>query len=193
MEGPTNKFYCPGKKTVYVTFQFQPIRFEVYDDRGKLYYFRELGGKFDGIKFNICHKGHFTMSEDCVIDKIVDIEIYPVVESLPPPDRNRMKKVEVVFNKELMITPARINSKTGKIEIGPRFKNFPFPVRLFILCHEEGHLLYADEFNADLYACKIYVNNGYNKSNAFYALSKVLKETDQNYNRIKQLFKTLQS
>lgn len=189
----TNKFHCSGKKTVYVTFPFKPIRFEVYDDRGKLYYFRELGGKFNSVKFNICHKGHFTMSEDCVINKIVDIEIHKINEQLPAPDRDRMKPVKIVFNKDLLITPARINSKTGVIEIGPRFKNFPFPVRLFILCHEEGHLLYADEFNADLYACKLYVNNGYNKSNAFYALSKVLKETDQNYNRIQKLFKHLQS
>lgn len=189
----TNKFYAKGKCTVYVTFQFQPIRFEVYDDNKKLYYFRELGGKYDSVKFNICHKGHYTMSEECLIDKIVDIEIIPITTPLPTPDRNRMKAVKVIYNKDLLITPARINSKTGIIEVGKKFKSFPFPVRLFILCHEEGHLLYSDEFNADLYACKTYVNNGYNKSNALYALSKVLKPGEQNTNRILQQFKNIQS
>lgn len=189
----TNKFYAKGKCTVYVTFQFQPIRFEVYDDNKKLYYFRELGGKFDSIKFNICHKGHYTMSEYCIINKIVDIEIIPINKELPKPDRDKMKEVKVVYNHSLVITPARINSKTGVIEVGRKFKSFPFPVRLFILCHEEGHLLYSDEYNADLYACKLYVNNGYNKSNAFYSLSKVLKPSKENSNRIFELFKTIQS
>lgn len=190
---PTNKFYCNGKKTVYVKFPIKPIRLEVYNDNGKVYYFRELGGKFDSIKFNICHKGHYTLSENCIIDKIVDIEIYPIKVQLPAPDRNRMKPVKVVYNDSLILTPARIFSKQGVIEVGRKFKTFPFPIRLFILCHEEGHLLYADEFNADLYACKIYVDNGYNKSNALYALTKILKGGKRNTERILKLFKTLQS
>lgn len=189
----TNRFYCSKKSTVYVSFPNRPLRFEVYDDRGKVYYFRELGGKFDSIKFNICHKGHYKTSEECFIDKITDIEIVPIDITLPLPDRNRMQSVKVVYNSDLLFTPARIQSKTGVIEVGRKFKNFPFPVRLFILCHEEGHLLYANEENADLYACKLYVNNGYNKSNALYSLTKVLKTSEQNKNRILKLFKTLQS
>lgn len=193
MSEPISKIYVPGKKTVYVTFPVPPIRFEVYDERGKLYYFRELGGKFDAVKFNICHKGHYTFSEPCIVEKITDIEIIPVNVELPPPDRNRMKPVSIVYNKSLLTTPARMFSHEGRIEVGPRFKKYPFPVRLFILCHELGHLLYKDEENADLYACKIYIENGYNKSNAFYSLSKVLKVNVRNENRILKMFKNLRN
>lgn len=189
----TNKFYCNKKSTVYVSFTDRPLRFEVYDDNKKLYYFRELGGKFDKVKFNICKKGHYTTSEPIEIEKIVDIEIIPLNAKLPPPDRDRMKIVKVVYNNNLILTPARITGSTGVIEVGRKFKTFPFPIRLFILCHEEGHLLYADEFNADLYACNLYVNNGYNKSNALYSLTKILRPSKQNTHRIIELFKTIQS
>lgn len=187
------KFYCSKKSTITVTFENPPIRVDVFNDNGKLYYFRELGGNFKTIKFNICHKGHYTISEDCVINEITDINIIPVNVVLPPPDRNREKEVSIVFNKNMTSTPARINTKTGVIEIGKRFKLFPFPIRLFILCHEVGHFFYSKEENADLYACKIYVDNGYNKSNALYSLTKVLSVNIQNEKRILELFKKIQS
>jgi len=189
----TNKFYCSKKSTVYVTFPNPPIRFEVYDDRGKVYFFRELGGKFNNIKFNICHKGHYTTSDPVVINKIVDIEIIPITAELPPVDRARMKKISIRYNKDLVHTPARIFTKQGVIEIGPKYKSFPFPTRLFILCHEEGHLLYSNEQDADIFALKNYVNNGYNKSSAIYAMTKVLKPSKGNTERILQQFKNVQT
>ena len=189
MEGTKDKFFAPGKCTVYVSFVHNPLRFELYDERGKVYFFRELGGKFGSIKFNICKKGFYRFSEPCIVNKIVPIEIKPFGVDLPPIDRDRAQSVKVVYNPDLKNTPARIFSKKGIIEVGPRFKTFPFPTRLFILCHEVGHLFYSQEEDADLYACKIFLENGYNKSSAFYALSRVLKINLRNKNRILKIFK----
>lgn len=188
-----NRFFCKDKSTVTVKFTEKPLRVEVYNDKGKVYFFRELGGKFETINFNICHKGHYTISEDCISIEVNPIKIFPVNVKLPPKDRNRFKEVTFEHNDSLIITPARINTKTGKIETGRTFKNFPFPVRLFILCHEVGHFFYSKEEDADLFACKLYVNNGYNKSNALYSLTKVLKTGLPNKKRVQELFNHLQS
>ena len=152
------KFYCPKKSTVYVTFADNPIRFEVYNDndKGKVYFFRELGGKFKELHFNICAKGHYIISEDCSSIEVKDIIIYEVKGELPPPDRSGFKPVKFVDNKDLITSPARTFRKTGVIEKGKNFYNYPYPVRVFILCHEIGHFFYKSEENADFFACKLF-------------------------------------
>lgn len=188
-----NKFFCKGKCTVTVVFKNNPLRVDVVNDKNKIYFFRELGGKFKTISFNICHKGHYKISDDCESIEVNPIKIIPITITLPPPDRNREKPISFEYNDNLITTPARINTGTGRIELGRNFKKYPFPVRLFILCHEQGHFFYSKEEDADLYACKIYVNNGYNKSNALYSLTKVLHAGVKNKKRISELFKTLQT
>lgn len=187
------KFYCKGKCTVYVKLNNSPLRVEVLNDKGKVYYFRELFGKFSQIKFNICHKGHYSIPEDCTIEKIVPIEIERLNIVLPPFDRNDEKPVVFKYNPDLLTSPARIFRKAGVIETGRYFKTLPFPIRLFILCHEIGHFYYTGEENADLYACKLYLDNGYNKTNALYALTKVLRKNVNNEKRVKVLFNILNS
>ena len=188
------KLYCKGKCTVYVKFtESKPLRIEVLNDAGKVYYFRELNNNYNQIKFNICHAGHYKINPDCVIEKIVPIEIEKLNVVLPPFDRNKEKPVVFKYNPDLLTSPARIFTDKGIIETGRHFKSYPFPIRLFILCHEIGHFYYKGEENADLYACKLYVDNGYNKTNALYALTKVLRNSLNNEKRVKALFNILNS
>lgn len=188
-----NKFFCEGKKTFDIQFTQPPLRVEIYNDEGKVYFFRELGGKFKKISVNICHKGFYRVSEDCDSIQKRELEKSTINAVLPPPDRDRMKPFVIVHNENLTSTPARNFTNKGVIETGKTFKHFPFPIRLFILCHEVGHFFYADEENADLYACKIFLENGYNKSTALYALTKVLKANIQNKKRVERLFSILKS
>lgn len=185
------KFYCPKKSSVYVTFTDKPIRVEVYNDKGKVYFFRELGGKFESIKFNVAHKGHYSISEDCKSIEVKDIVIDEIKQQLPTPDRKGFKPLKFVNNPDLITSPARAFRKTGIIEKGKLFYTLPFPIRVFILCHEIGHFFYKDEDNADLFAVKLYVKNGYNRSVAIYSLTKVLNPTPKNIIRVEKLFKTV--
>lgn len=188
-----NKFFCKEKSTVIVKFKVKPVRFEVLNDNAKVYFFRELDNKFLNVKFNICHKGFYTMSEECESIDVLPIQIVKSNIQLPPIERNRFRDFKIVYNKNLMSTPARNFTFSGIIETGRNFNTYAYPIRLFILCHEVGHFFYAKEENADLYACKIFLENGYNPSSALYALTRVLNANINNKKRILNLFKNINS
>lgn len=155
------------------------------------YFFRVLNGKFDEIKFNLCHAGTYDCLQGSIV-RIVPIEINPLSVSLPKPDRMRFKSFDISFNPELTGSPARNFTGTGKIETGTKFKDYPYPVRVFILLHEIGHFFYTDEADCDLFAAKMFINMGYNNSTAFYSLSNVLNcDVTRNKDRVMKLFNNL--
>lgn len=184
-------FTTIGKATVYVTFDKKPRSIKVYRN-GILYFFRELEGKYQSIKFNICHAGRYTTNVECKSIAIKPIEIEPLNFKLPKPQRNYFQPFRILKNNSLKSTPARHYYKIGVIEIGPVFFKFPHCIRLFILLHEVGHFYYKDEHLADAYAAKKFIENGYNNSSAMYALTRILTDcTQKNEKRILSLFKIL--
>jgi len=107
---------------------------------------------------------------------------------LPTPERNKLKNFKIEFNPTLQGTPARIFTDSGLVEIGPQFQNYEPPTKLFILLHELGHFYYKTEWKTDTFALYWYLKLGYNKSQAFYALSRVLKTSPENMKRLINVF-----
>jgi len=77
-----------------------------------------------------------------------------------------------------LITPARINRKSGRMQVSKRhFVKYTIPMRLYILLHEFFHkdIPTRNEIEADTHALKIYLDLGAPKTEAIYALTKVFK------------------
>lgn len=173
-----------------ITFQ-QPVNyFELR--RGKnVYYFRHFN-EADSTCIGINHDSDYTAN--------VPFQITPARRPQRPaikldaPERNRWKPVKVVHNSGLVTTPARIFTmeNPARIETGKAFENFSEQVKYFILLHELGHLFYETEDKVDNFALRYFLKQGYNPSQAFYALSTVLKRSPQAMDRIYKLFNTLQ-
>lgn len=166
----------------------QPQKLKIYTEAGELYFLRVLDGKYNEIKINIPDTGKYFLTVDSKIN-IVDLIKCKVNFTLPPNERERMKPFYIVHNPKLLGTPARNFTETGRIETGVRFYHYPKPIQRFFILHEIGHFYYKSEDKADLYALVKYVEEGYNPSQAYYALSKVLnKESKRNQERIFNLF-----
>lgn len=184
-------FTTKGRCTVSIFLVEKPGILYVYDSAGKIYFFREIKGQ-ERLKFNILKADTFTINAECHTIEILPLSIHPLKVVLPTPDRQLMKPFKIVFNPSLTGTPARNFYNKGLVEVGQKYIDQPYPIRVFILLHEEGHFLYADEINADLYAAKKFVAWGFNNSSAFYALKNVLNmRSDANQKRLLNLFKNL--
>lgn len=180
-------------QTFYIQFgELMPKTFKLFNSQNQCYYFRFLDGKTKRIRFNIPDTGEYTSNVPFDIVKKVPIELPLSYPPIPPAQRDRMKDVTIVFKPELQGTPARIFSHTGVIEYGKKFLTYPPPIRLFLLLHEQGHLLYKDEIYCDLWAMINFLRLGYNQSTAFYSLANVLSSSNENISRIKEMFKNIQ-
>lgn len=120
-------------------------------------------------------------------------------------------------------SPAKVYTKEGIIVRGRKFFLFIKPIRLFLTLHEMAHFFYGitendiDKANAmekekersgkkwlqwksnesekkcDLYAFIKFMEMGYNRATAYYALSTVLRRSQSNTDRIKSLAANIQS
>jgi hypothetical protein len=188
-----NQFKTYGKATIRITFEEGiPRRFVVYDSNDKIYYFRNLSEKNFKIKFNVAKGDTFYTNVNCKID-VDSYQPTKVNFKLPPPEKHYFhQNFEYKFNPDLKGTPARNFYKSGVIEYSPMFLKLPYPVKVFILCHEIGHSFYHCEMKADLYGLKLYLENGYNKSTALHSLLDVLNlKSEQNKKRIANIYKIL--
>ena len=188
-------FTTYNKATIEVTFYSKiPDRFEIYDSTGRLYFFRNLTPNNYKIKVNIAKADTFTTNVECFI-KVLPFEIVDIKEKLPPKEKDCFHKhFKYRFNKNLNGTPARNFYREGVIEISPKFLTLPYPVQVFIICHEIGHSYYHDEEKADLYACKLYLKLGFNGSTAIHSLTDVLNfKSYKNKDRINKLFNYLKN
>lgn len=161
---------------------------QMRDDRGRVTYFRHLKGTPDNFSVNIPRSGSYFLEGDFFITDLLPLHHERPKFTLPPAERNKFKPFNIEINPNLKGTPARIFTDVGKVEIGQNFKQYPPQIRLFILLHELGHFYYITEWKADLFAAYWYINLGYNASNAFYALSKVLSHSPANTERLQKLF-----
>lgn len=179
--------------TVFVQFTGTPLPkyFCLFDDKGRIYYFRHLDGKTPRIKFNIPDPGSYDGHISFDVIKTIPIETPAKYPALPPAERDRWKKLTFVYNPELAGTPCRIFTDTGIIEYGDDYKKLPPPIKLFLNLHEIGHFLYTTESYCDLYALISFLRMGYNRSTAYYALSKILSRSPENMQRINDLFSSI--
>jgi hypothetical protein len=188
-------FQTYGKNTLEVTFYEKiPARFFIYDENGEVYFFRDLTTSNTKIKVNIARAGTFTTNVNCVV-KVLPFDLIDIKIPLPPKEKNfEHEKFIIRLNPNLKGTPARNFYKQGIIEYSPEFLALPFPVRVFIICHELGHMYYHDEEKADFYACKLYLKLGYNGTTAIHSLTDVLnKSSDRNRRRINRLYNILKN
>ncbi len=167
-------------------------RITVYSSDGGIYHVREIP-KSKPIDIAIHHSDTYTTDTDCVIVPLGDIIPEDIDIQLPDPERWRLRPVKVCYNPNLEGTPARIftTKNPAIIEVGQKFYTLPKQMRLFILLHEVGHLFYTEEWKVDLFALKVFLKAGYNQSQAFYALSKVLGQSEQSEDRVTRLFNYL--
>ena len=161
---------------------------------GEIWIERDLpqGTKF--INFNTLEDGEITLVNGGTITS-EPLELKPCNIRLYEPERQRARDYKIVFNPYLTLqdTPARIFTlkSPAVIEIGRRYYTYPPQVRIFILLHERGHMLYQSEHKTDCWALKQYLGMGYNASQAFNALHKVLHTSEKSQYRIKKLFNEL--
>jgi hypothetical protein len=186
-------FETAGLSTVEITFSgFIPRRFVIYNSRGDIYFFRDLTENNRTIKVNIKHSDIYTTNADAFYS-VGPFEQTFVNSDIPDFEKFFYSgKFKFRFNPNLKGTPARHFYKKNIIETGPNFYKYPFPIRVFILCHEVAHCFYSDEMKADTFACLLYIKNGYNKSMALHSLTDVLNmKSTQNRERVNNLIKIL--
>jgi len=188
-----NQFKTFGKSTIRITFDnVIPNRFVIYDSYNKIYFYRDLSKNNFHIKVNIAKADTFSTNVDCQI-QVLPFEKTRINIKLPDAEKNYFhESFEYRYNPNLKGTPARNFYKEGRIEFGPKFLELPFPIRVFILCHELGHSFYHNEEYADIFACKLYLEKGYNSSMALHSLTDVLNtDSQKNQQRIINLLNTL--
>jgi hypothetical protein len=160
----------------------------IYDKRGRKIYRRYFGGRADNFSVNLPQAGEYYLPDNFDIRDRLPLVPCKVKFTLPEPERNRLKPFRIEYKPDLIGTPARIFTDAGLVEIGPEFNRHEPPTKLFILLHELGHYYYKTEWKTDTFALYWYLKLGYNKSQAFYALTKVLKTSPANMERILNLF-----
>jgi len=181
-------------ETIYISFQgLLPKYFELYDNlEGKVYYFRFLDGKTPRIKFNVTHPCDLVGNVEFKIEKRESIRTPYNLPSLPEPDRNRAKPIEIVVNESLQGTPCCVYTDEGIIEVSEWFLTLPKQIQNFLYYHEHGHLFYSDEHSCDVYALVCSLRKGYNRSMCFYALSEILSRSKENVDRVTKIFNKIQ-
>jgi hypothetical protein len=189
----SNTIPIKSPSTVYINFTAEmPHILCVYGSNGVPEFFRHMDGRTPRIKFNLVVPDNYTCNVPFSIVKIVPVEI-PKIPTLPPAERDRYQgEPTIVYDPEWTHSPASNFTEENLIVHGPVWKAQIPPVRLFIDLHECGHFFYVTEEYCDMYALVNFLRMGYNRSTAYYALSKVLRRSPENLNRIKQLFVTIQ-
>ena len=160
----------------------------LYNEKGQVVYRRPLTGHADNFSVNLPTSGTYYFGDDISVRDRLPLVPNKVRFNLPEPERNRYKPFRIEYNSELKGTPARIFTNEGVIEVSPNYYQYDPPTRLFILLHELGHYFYKTEWKTDTFALYYYLKLGYNKSQAFYSLSKVLHPSPMNFDRIQRLF-----
>lgn len=178
----------------YVLKLASPVSiFSLHDSSGDLYHIRRLPDGCKELSVNVVHADNYSSNCDYFISQVEPLKAGGQDIEFASVERFRIRPVKVVYNQYLQGTPARIFTLKypAIIEVGDKFYTYPKQVRLFILLHEFGHLFYETEWKVDRFALWAFLRLGYNKSQAFYALSMVLSDTPQSHERIGKLFASL--
>lgn len=129
--------------------------------------------------------------------KILDVKKgIKIPNSLKLPAKTRnfdSSNFQVVHNPNLKHTPARIFYDKGICEVSTAFKNLPIQWQEFILLHEKAHFKYEAEQDADRWALNEFLQKGFNASQAFFALRDVLRKSEENLNRQREIYKQIET
>lgn len=170
---------------------FQKITpISIWDENKKPFYINVREGKY---KFNL-PKGNYYLT----FGELQPLkEFSPIREfTLPKKERNlKIPKSGLKFFVEKTPFVAHIYKNSGRVYLDPSLKNLPKYSRAFIILHEIGHYLYANEFKADLFAAHRMLKKGYNPSQIYKGFDALIKdrETPLNINRLKLLYHYLKT
>lgn len=157
--------------------------------RDKVFHFRELPTGSKEAKISFPFSGYFWSNKEIESIKILPLETFNIFDRLPTPERAYSPDSIYIEKAEgLVNTPARTWAKDGYIQTGEQFDSLPSQMAFFILLHELGHQKYSTEWKTDLFALAHFLKLGYNESQAFYALTKVLNRKPDNVERMKKLY-----
>lgn len=180
--------------TARLNFKGAPRAFRIYSEKnGRLHFFRPNRKGFKTILVNFPRPGRYA-AENAPQVEILPLKKrkYPI--NLPGAERTNSadpSEIHITENFSVEHTPARINAVTGEVQICQGFETLPNEVRYFILLHELGHRLFKTETLCDQFALKKFLEQGYNPSQAVIALTRILRPTPQNYERINNIFKII--
>lgn len=168
---------------------FEPARaLLVTDSENNIYHLRTFDNLTTECVVNFPKNGTYQIKQAKGIKKSPLVYCDLSNFKLPEIERNRAKKgTKIVLNENLKGTPARIFTHKNIIEISPAFKKLPFQVQKFIIFHEIGHFFYSTEWKTDAFALYWFLKKGYNESNAYYSLSKILSRNNDNIERIQKM------
>lgn len=91
-------------------------------------------------------------------------------------------------------TPARIDHRTGEIEVDATVcRGMPIPALLLILLHEWAHyhLNTKSEATADAFALKIYLDLGFSKSQGVTTYTTLFHDSQEMVSRVQKIFKRI--
>lgn len=179
--------------TALIDFKGAPACLRIYSGQnGNLHYIRPNKAGLTHFEVNIPRPGkYFIEGPATVTTKPLEKRIYP--QTLPPAERHSRPNPFLTFNPDVKTTPARIHKDTGELQICAGFMDLPNEVRYFILLHELGHFRYKTETFCDQYALKRFLEDGYNPSQAVIALTRILTPSEQNEDRVKQVFNIIEN
>lgn len=96
---------------------------------------------------------------------------------------------------DALVTPARTNRKTGRIQVSQSaFSTYTIPVRLIVLFHERYHFQLPTRLEkpADLHGLRLYLDLGFPRTEAVYAVTKIFSSHPESVgeahsNRVKDI------
>lgn len=181
------------KKGNYTLFFAPTSNFTLTNNGGEIWISREWGVKQKQCNVNIVYAGEYNSETPFKAKRNGDITKGGFDIPVDIPERFRFKNFVINYRNDIGNTPARINTMVSPaiIEVSDKWKAYPPQVRLFVLLHEMGHMFYQTEDKCDNFALKLYLQQGFNASQAFYALSKILHPQGEGLHRIQKLFSTL--
>lgn len=181
-------------QTARLIFKTAPRCFRIWSEQNnRLHFFRPNQKRLKEIFVNFPRPGFYSIENAPQVELLPLKKItYPV--NLPSAERTESAAPNEIFlteNFDVKHTPARINPKSGEVQVCGGFEDLPNEVRFFILLHELGHRQYKTETLCDQFALKNFLERGYNPSQAVIALTRILTPGKENEERIKNIFKII--
>ena len=154
---------------------------------GVLYHEREFKTPVLFFTFNAVKPGEYTFSQPVQKTEATGLKKLSTWGiNLPAKERHYKADFYIIKNPNYE-GRARMYKETGEIQTGQGFDGLNEQIQEFILLHEIGHFYYSTEWKCDLYALMQFLKKGYNQSQAFIALEKVLSHSAENSDRINKI------
>ncbi len=158
----------------------------------RVFHYREFKEPPIEAKISFPRIGKYYSNKEIESIKTFPLETFDIISVMPKTERDyNPENIYVEKVQDLANTPARTWAKEGYIQAGSVLDTYPSQWAFFILLHELGHQKYFTEWKTDLFALYQFLKLGYNESQAFYALSKILNRKPDNIERIKNLYNVI--